>query len=90
LSLVVRSRDNLWLYSELTIHIGKVAANAHIDSAVNPAWRKAKTHVSIHLGIFESNLLTDFFLPADCHSKLGQCAVRSKRAGTAKEFYSNR
>jgi len=24
---------------------GKVAANAHIDSAVNPAWRKAKTHL---------------------------------------------
>jgi len=27
-------------------HEGQVAANAHIDSAVNPAWRSAKTHVS--------------------------------------------
>jgi hypothetical protein len=24
---------------------GKVAQNAHISSAVNPAWRTAKTHV---------------------------------------------
>ena len=32
---------------KLTIHVGQVAANAHIDSAVNPAWRSAKTHVSI-------------------------------------------
>ena len=29
------------------IHVGKVAENAHIDSAVNPAWRTAKAHVSI-------------------------------------------
>jgi hypothetical protein len=40
-------RDDLWSYYKLTIHIGQVAANAHIDSAVNPAWRSAKTHVSI-------------------------------------------
>ena len=40
-------RNVLWSYSKLTIHIGQVAANAHIDSAVNPAWRSAKTHVSI-------------------------------------------
>jgi hypothetical protein len=40
-------RDVLWSYSKLTIHVGKVAANAEIDSAVNPAWRTAKTHVSI-------------------------------------------
>jgi hypothetical protein len=42
-----RFRDDLWSYSKLTIHIGQVAANAHIDSAVNPAWRSAKTHVGI-------------------------------------------
>jgi hypothetical protein len=41
------SRDVLWSYSKLTIHVGQVAANAHIDSAINPAWRSAKTHVSI-------------------------------------------
>src|SRR6266478_582397 len=35
------------VYSKLTIHVGQVAANANIDSAVNPAWRIAKTHVSI-------------------------------------------
>jgi len=35
------------LIPKLTIYIGQVAANAHIDSAVNPAWRSAKTHVSI-------------------------------------------
>jgi hypothetical protein len=40
-------RDVLWPYSKLTIHVGQVAANAHIDSAVNPAWRLAKAHVSI-------------------------------------------
>jgi hypothetical protein len=40
-------RDVLWPYSKLTIHVGQVAANSHIDSAVNPAWRLAKTHVSI-------------------------------------------
>jgi hypothetical protein len=40
-------RDVLWPYSKLTIHVGQVAANAYIDSAVNPAWRSAKTHVSI-------------------------------------------
>jgi len=40
-------RDVLWSYSKLTIHVGQVAANAHIDSAVHPAWRSAKTHVSI-------------------------------------------
>ena len=34
-------------HSKLTIHAGQVAANAHIDSAVLPAWRTAKTHVSI-------------------------------------------
>jgi hypothetical protein len=34
------------LYSKFTIYVGQVAANAHIDSAVNPAWRLAKTHVS--------------------------------------------
>jgi hypothetical protein len=39
-------RDVLWSYSKLTIHVGQVAANAHIDSAVNPAWRLAKAHVS--------------------------------------------
>jgi hypothetical protein len=41
------SRDVLWSHPKLTIHAGQVAANAHIDSAVNPAWRSAKTHVSI-------------------------------------------
>jgi hypothetical protein len=40
-------RDILWSYSKLTIDVGQVAANAHIDSAVLPAWRLAKTHVSI-------------------------------------------
>ena len=40
-------RDVLWSYSNLTVHVGQVAANAHIDSAVNPAWRSAKVHVSI-------------------------------------------
>jgi hypothetical protein len=40
-------RDVLWSYSKLTIHVGQVAANAHIDSAINPAWRSAKTFVSI-------------------------------------------
>jgi hypothetical protein len=40
-------RDVLWSYPKLTIHAGQVAANAHIDSAVNPAWRLAKVHVSI-------------------------------------------
>jgi len=41
--------DILWSYSKLTIiiHVGQVAANADIDSAVHPAWRSAKTHVSI-------------------------------------------
>jgi hypothetical protein len=39
----------LWSHSKLTIHVGKVAENANIDSAVNPAWRSAKTHVSILL-----------------------------------------
>ena len=34
-------------YSTLTIHVGQVAANADIDSAVIPAWRSAKTLVSI-------------------------------------------
>jgi hypothetical protein len=42
-----RFRDVLWSYSKFTIHIGQVAANAHIDSAILPAWRLAKTHVSI-------------------------------------------
>ena len=37
----------LWSYSRLTIDEGQVAANAHIDSAVLPAWRSAKTLVSI-------------------------------------------
>ena len=41
------SRNVLWSYSELTIHAGQVATNAHIDSAILPAWRLAKTHVSI-------------------------------------------
>jgi hypothetical protein len=40
-------RDVLWTYFKLTIHVGQVAANAHIDSAINPAWRSAKTLVSI-------------------------------------------
>ena len=40
-------RDVLRRYSKLTIRVGKVAANADIDSAVLPAWRTAKTHVSI-------------------------------------------
>jgi hypothetical protein len=40
-------RDVLWSHSKLAIHVGQVAANAHIDSAVNPAWRLAKVHVSI-------------------------------------------
>ena len=39
--------DVLWSYSKLTVHVGQVTANAHIDSAVNPAWRSAKIHVSI-------------------------------------------
>lgn len=33
---------------QFTIHLGQVADNAYIDSAVNPAWRTAKTHVSVH------------------------------------------
>ena len=40
-------RYGLWPYFKLTIHVGQVSANAHIDSAVNPAWRTAKAHVSI-------------------------------------------
>ncbi len=40
-------REIIRSHSKLTIHVGQVAANAHIDSAVNPAWRSAKTHVSI-------------------------------------------
>ncbi len=38
-----RFRDVLWSYSMLTVHIGKVAANAHIDSAVNlhGAWQRS-------------------------------------------------
>jgi hypothetical protein len=40
-------RDDLWPISKLIIHIGQVAANARIDSAVNPEWRAAKIHVSI-------------------------------------------
>jgi hypothetical protein len=40
-------RDVLWSNSKLTIHVGQVSANADIDSAVTPAWRTAKTHVSI-------------------------------------------
>jgi hypothetical protein len=40
-------RDVLRSYSELTIYVGQVAANADIYSAVIPAWRSAKTHVSI-------------------------------------------
>ena len=40
-------RDVLWSCSELTIHVGQVATNSHIDSAINPAWRSAKFHVSI-------------------------------------------
>jgi hypothetical protein len=35
------------MFYGLTIHVGQVSANADIDSAVNPAWRTAKTHVSI-------------------------------------------
>jgi hypothetical protein len=46
---VCHFRDVLWSYFKLTIHVGQVAANAHIDSAVIPAWRSAKTHVSILL-----------------------------------------
>ena len=42
-----RFQDVLWSYFKLTIHVGKVAENAHIDSAVIPAWRSAKGHVSI-------------------------------------------
>jgi hypothetical protein len=43
-----RFRDMFYgSFSKLTIHVGKVAANSHIDSAVLPAWRLAKTHVSI-------------------------------------------
>jgi hypothetical protein len=44
-----RFRDVLWSYFKLTVDVGKVAANAHIDSAVLPAWRLAKTHASILL-----------------------------------------
>jgi hypothetical protein len=40
-------RDVICSHLKLTIHVGKVAANAHINSAVLPAWRLAKTHVSI-------------------------------------------
>lgn len=32
---------------QFTIHLGQVADNAYMDSAVNPAWRIAKTHVSV-------------------------------------------
>jgi hypothetical protein len=42
-----RFRVVLWSYSKFTIHVGQVADNAHIDSAILPAWRLAKTHVSI-------------------------------------------
>jgi hypothetical protein len=47
-------RNILWSYFKLTIHVGKVAANAHIDSAVLPAWRLAKTHVRISPDILVS------------------------------------
>jgi hypothetical protein len=51
-------RDVLWCYPKLTTHVGQVAANAHIDSAIIPAWRSAKTHVSIlpDTVLAESNL----------------------------------
>ncbi|KAJ7933222.1 hypothetical protein B0H13DRAFT_2509506 [Mycena leptocephala] len=47
---------------------GQVAANAHISSAVNPAWRTAKTHVSLPMnvprvkcfGILEHEILSDY------------------------------
>ena len=42
-------RDVLWSYPELTTLVGQVAANAHIDSAVIPAWRLAKALVSVLL-----------------------------------------
>jgi hypothetical protein len=44
-------RDLLWSYTQLIVYLGQVAANAHIDSAVNPAWRSAKTHVSTILDV---------------------------------------
>jgi len=43
---------------KLTILVGQVAANAGIYSAVNPAWRTAKAHVSI-LSEGWANFLTD-------------------------------
>ena len=37
----------LWSCSKFIIHVGQVAANGHIDSAVLPAWRVAKAYVRI-------------------------------------------
>ena len=36
-------------YSTLIVLVGQVAANANISSAIIPAWRSAKTHVSVLL-----------------------------------------
>lgn len=48
--LVAGGTFPLWSMAQFqfTIHLGQVADNAYIDSAVNPAWRTAKTHVSVH------------------------------------------
>jgi hypothetical protein len=35
-------RDVIWSYPRLTIRAGQVAANFHINSAVNPAWRSGR------------------------------------------------
>jgi hypothetical protein len=40
-------RKKLCPHLKLTNHVGQVAANSHMDSAVLPAWRLAKTHVSM-------------------------------------------
>ena len=43
------------------IYVGQVSANANIDSAVIPAWRSAKTQVSILLDtvVFSQSNMTD-------------------------------
>jgi hypothetical protein len=81
-------RDVLWSYSGLTIHIGQVAANAYIDSAVNPAWRLAKTHVSI-LPDTDNSSLSQFWpiLLGYRHPILGRFLVRRGCPGVAKELY---
>jgi hypothetical protein len=79
-------RDDLWPYSELTVHVGQVAANAYIDSAVNPAWRSAKTHVSILCWYSSLSQIWSILLGYR-HPTLEWFLVRGGCPGVAKELY---